>query len=124
MDLVDGAPDDVRHHARALIEVDHPHDVGDELVEGGSAALVHDRVGIDGTPPTCHLPARLAPARPAERSGVELCLLALLAPLDDQLATGGGVPERLSGAVGRRQDATLDGSICRHDFSLPRTTVP
>ncbi len=124
LDVVDGAPDDVRHHARPLIELDHGHDVGNELVEGGGAALVHDRVGVDGAPPARHLPARLTPAGPAERSRMELRLLALLTPLDDQLATGGGIPERLGGAVGCRQDPAFDGGIGFHDFSLPSTTVP
>ncbi len=124
LDVVDGAPDDVRHHARALVEFDHGHDVGNELVEGGRAALVHDRVRVDGAPPTRHLPPGLAPAGPAERSGMELRLLALLTPLDDQLAAGGGIPEGLGRAVGRRQDPAFDGGIGRHDFSLPSTTVP
>src|ERR1700722_17913382 len=107
MDLVDRASDEVGHHARALIEIHHGHDVGDKCVEGWSAALLHDGVGVDGTPSIGHLPAGLAPAAPAEWPGVELGLLALLAPLDDQFPTGGGVPERLGGAVGCRQDPTL-----------------
>src|SRR3954451_4906319 len=92
---VELAVDDVRHHARALGEIDDGGDVRHSLAERWEVVPVHHRPRVERRLPTRLEPLDVvAPALGAERPWVEVVLAARVAVLDEQLAVARRVPER------------------------------
>ena len=95
---------DVRHHARALFEVDDGRDVRHTLAERRQIVPADDRVRVQRRPAAGLLPLDVvAPAVRAERPGVEVGLAAGCASLDEELVVAGRVPVRLRLEVGSRK---------------------
>src|ERR1700722_15719266 len=119
LQFVEGAVDDVRHHARPLGQVDDGGDVGHPVPEGGHVVVVDDRPGVEGPGPAGLVPLHLlAPARRAEGPRIVGVGLAGEAVPDEEAVLFCRLPE-LQGVALRRGEVETDRSYYPLPWSGP-----
>lgn len=113
------AVDDLRHHARALGEVDDRGDVGDAAAERRQVVAVHDRPCVERGPAARLLPGDvLAPAARTELARVVMGRPARPAAADQQAPFGGRVPVGPGEGVGLgKVEARLGAMFRAHERS-------
>ena len=126
VDVLGRAADDVGHHAHALIEVDQRHHVGLAIGERGCRWRPDSARSSWRTPWPARWPARHSSADPVapqwgqKERGVEDALVAGGAPLHQQRAFPGGLPERCAVGADRR----LHAGPLRIGVGRPRPDPP
>src|SRR5581483_3637157 len=118
------APHHVRHHAHAFLQVDERNRIRGLIAHARVHRLVLDGDGVHGAGAGRRPPFEVvAEARRTHLAGIEDRVVAAVAPLDEQFATAGGVPER--GGELRRRGRLEPGRFGRghRAASVPSTSV-